>query len=156
VLLFAQSSAHAKSIERHLKAWISRHPPRPDCRAFSRKNFGNTRRRAAEDQSAVELEKSDVQKYMEEHHLPVHPLYEKGYRSVGCAPCTIAIGVNDDERAGRWAGRGKVECGLHTDMFQKKENDRSAERIFFRRNEGRVIIGREHSRRKAEQLIIGC
>ncbi|MBL8062485.1 MAG: phosphoadenylyl-sulfate reductase, partial [Anaerolineales bacterium] len=61
--------------------------------------------------------KNDVKRYMEEHSLPSHPLYEKGYRSVGCAPCTIAIGVDDDERAGRWAGRGKVECGLHTAMF---------------------------------------
>jgi phosphoadenosine phosphosulfate reductase len=62
-----------------------------------------------------------VNHYMEENHLPKHPLYDKGYRSVGCAPCTIAIGVNDDERAGRWAGRGKVECGLHTSMFSKKD-----------------------------------
>jgi len=65
--------------------------------------------------------KADVKQYMEEHDLPKHPLYDKGYRSVGCAPCTIAIGVNDDERAGRWAGRGKVECGLHTEMFRKKD-----------------------------------
>jgi phosphoadenosine phosphosulfate reductase len=65
--------------------------------------------------------KADIKKYMEENHLPAHPLYEKGYRSVGCAPCTVAIGLNDDERAGRWAGRGKVECGLHTDMFTKKD-----------------------------------
>ena len=65
--------------------------------------------------------KTDVKQYMEEKDLPKHPLYEKGYRSVGCAPCTIAIGMNDDERAGRWAGRGKVECGLHTDMFRKKD-----------------------------------
>jgi phosphoadenosine phosphosulfate reductase len=64
--------------------------------------------------------KTDVKNYMEENNLPKHPLYEKGYRSVGCAPCTIAIGVNDDERAGRWAGRDKIECGLHTDMFNKK------------------------------------
>ena len=64
--------------------------------------------------------KADVNRYIEKHNLPKHPLYEKGYRSVGCAPCTIAIGVNDDERAGRWAGRGKVECGLHTSMFSKK------------------------------------
>jgi phosphoadenosine phosphosulfate reductase len=62
-----------------------------------------------------------VNRYIEEHNLPHHPLYEKGYRSVGCAPCTIAIGVNDDERAGRWAGRGKVECGLHTSMFRTKD-----------------------------------
>ena len=65
--------------------------------------------------------RSDVQTYMTDHHLPAHPLYERGYRSIGCAPCTIAIGVNDDERAGRWAGRGKTECGLHTDMFKHKE-----------------------------------
>jgi phosphoadenosine phosphosulfate reductase len=65
--------------------------------------------------------KADVSKYMEEHDLPNHPLYEKGYRSVGCAPCTVAIGLNDDERAGRWAGRGKIECGLHTEMFGKKD-----------------------------------
>ena len=65
--------------------------------------------------------KGDVQRYMEEHNLPSHPLFEKGYRSIGCSPCTIAIGVNDNERAGRWSGRGKIECGLHTDMF-KHEN----------------------------------
>ena len=64
--------------------------------------------------------KADVAQYIQENNLPKHPLYDKGYRSVGCAPCTIAIGVNDDERAGRWAGRGKVECGLHTSMFTKK------------------------------------
>ncbi|MCA1899738.1 MAG: phosphoadenylyl-sulfate reductase [Chloroflexi bacterium] len=65
--------------------------------------------------------KEDVKRYIEEHNLPRHPLYEKGYRSVGCAPCTIAIGANEDERAGRWAGRGKVECGLHTSMFNVKD-----------------------------------
>jgi len=65
--------------------------------------------------------RSDVQAYMADHHLPTHPLYERGYRSIGCAPCTIAIGINDDERSGRWAGRGKTECGLHTEMFKHKE-----------------------------------
>src|SRR6266540_5348416 len=65
--------------------------------------------------------KADVDHYMEEHKLPAHPLLEKGYRSMGCAPCTVAIGLNVDERAGRWAGRGKVECGLHTEMFQHKD-----------------------------------
>jgi phosphoadenosine phosphosulfate reductase len=64
--------------------------------------------------------KEDVKRYSEEHRLPAHPLYQRGYRSIGCAPCTIAIGVNDDERAGRWSGRGKTECGLHTSMFQQK------------------------------------
>lgn len=64
---------------------------------------------------------AEIKKYAEENNLPNHPLYVKGYRSVGCAPCTVAVGVNDDERAGRWAGRGKVECGLHTDMFKHKD-----------------------------------
>ena len=67
--------------------------------------------------------KADVKRYVEEHALPSHPLLEKGYRSVGCAPCTVAIGIHDDERAGRWQGRGKTECGLHTEMF--KETDPS-------------------------------
>jgi len=65
--------------------------------------------------------KADVKHYAEENHLPSHPLLEKGYRSVGCAPCTAAIGLQDDERAGRWLGRGKTECGLHTEMFQHKD-----------------------------------
>jgi len=65
--------------------------------------------------------KADVQRYSEENNLPAHPLFEKGYRSIGCAPCTIAIGLNDDERAGRWSGRGKIECGLHTEMFRHRE-----------------------------------
>lgn len=65
--------------------------------------------------------KADVKRYAEEHNLPPHPLFEKGYRSVGCAPCTVAVGADDDERAGRWQGRGKTECGLHTDMFKHKD-----------------------------------
>ena len=65
--------------------------------------------------------KADVKHYIEEHNLPKHPLLEKGYRSIGCAPCTVAVGDSDSDRAGRWVGRGKTECGLHTDMFKQKE-----------------------------------
>jgi phosphoadenosine phosphosulfate reductase len=64
--------------------------------------------------------KADIKEYINDHQLPAHPLYEKGYRSVGCAPCTTAIGPDDDDRAGRWAGRGKTECGLHTELFEHK------------------------------------
>jgi len=64
---------------------------------------------------------ADVKRYIEQNRLPAHPLFEKGYRSIGCAPCTIAVGLSDDERAGRWADRGKTECGLHTEMFSHKE-----------------------------------
>lgn len=65
--------------------------------------------------------KEDIKSYAKEHRLPAHPLFQRGYRSIGCSPCTVAIGLNDDERAGRWAGRGKVECGLHTEMFRHKD-----------------------------------
>ena len=65
--------------------------------------------------------KTDIINYIREHNLPPHPLLGKGYHSIGCAPCTIAVGLRDDERAGRWTGRNKTECGLHTKMFSKKE-----------------------------------
>ncbi len=63
----------------------------------------------------------DIQRYSHEHGLPTHPLYEQGFRSVGCAPCTAAVGLGEDDRAGRWAGRGKTECGLHTELFRHKD-----------------------------------
>jgi phosphoadenosine phosphosulfate reductase len=65
--------------------------------------------------------KEDVKQYTKQYRLPAHPLLQRGYRSIGCSPCTVAVGIGDDERAGRWAGRGKVECGLHTSMFKHKD-----------------------------------
>ncbi len=59
----------------------------------------------------------DVWQYISDHSLPEHPLLAQGYMSVGCAPCTRAIGAGEDERAGRWAGQEKTECGLHTAMW---------------------------------------
>jgi phosphoadenosine phosphosulfate reductase len=47
-------------------------------------------------------------------NLPPHPLVASGFRSVGCMPCTSRTAPNEDERAGRWRGRGKTECGIHT------------------------------------------
>ena len=55
-----------------------------------------------------------VDAYIVEHQVPVNPLAEIGYASIGCAPCTRPVAPGDDPRAGRWAGRGKTECGLHT------------------------------------------
>jgi phosphoadenosine phosphosulfate reductase len=52
--------------------------------------------------------------YMEKHGLPLHPLFDQGYASIGCAPCTRPVVAGEDERAGRWAGQSKTECGLHT------------------------------------------
>ena len=46
--------------------------------------------------------------------LPAHPLVASGFRSVGCMPCTSRATADEDSRAGRWRGRGKTECGIHT------------------------------------------
>ncbi|MGY1592863.1 phosphoadenylyl-sulfate reductase [Geodermatophilus sp. SYSU D00708] len=55
----------------------------------------------------------DVDAYIAEHQVPVNPLQEIGYASIGCAPCTRPVAPGEDPRAGRWAGRNKTECGLH-------------------------------------------
>ena len=51
--------------------------------------------------------------YFENYALPRHPLWLNGYRSIGCGPCTSAPRPGEDARAGRWAGLGKTECGIH-------------------------------------------
>jgi len=51
--------------------------------------------------------------YLKEHKIPKHPLYDKGFLSIGCWPCTKPVQEGDDERSGRWAGREKKECGIH-------------------------------------------
>jgi len=55
----------------------------------------------------------DIDTYKRDHDLPEHPLVAQGYASIGCWPCTRPIAPGDDRRAGRWAGQGKTECGLH-------------------------------------------
>jgi phosphoadenosine phosphosulfate reductase len=55
----------------------------------------------------------DIATYLTDRDLPVHPLTSQGYRSIGCAPTTRPVGVDEDVRAGRWAGLDKSECGLH-------------------------------------------
>jgi phosphoadenosine phosphosulfate reductase len=57
---------------------------------------------------------ADVDAYIAEHQVPVNPLFELGYGSIGCAPCTRPVAPGEDPRAGRWAGSSKTECGLHT------------------------------------------
>ncbi len=62
----------------------------------------------------VRWSRRDVWRHVFAHELPYNPLHDAGYPSIGCAPCTAPAGQGDDERAGRWAGRAKTECGLHT------------------------------------------
>jgi phosphoadenosine phosphosulfate reductase len=57
---------------------------------------------------------ADVAGYVRDRGLPVHPLADRGYRSIGCWPCSHPVGDGEHARAGRWAGTDKIECGLHT------------------------------------------
>jgi phosphoadenosine phosphosulfate reductase len=54
-----------------------------------------------------------VHEYIAEHDVPVNPLLKKGYKSIGCEPCTRPVAPDEDARAGRWSGLEKTECGLH-------------------------------------------
>ncbi len=54
-----------------------------------------------------------VWNYIKEHHVPYNPLHDQGYPSIGCMPCTTVAPSGADERAGRWAGTDRTECGIH-------------------------------------------
>jgi phosphoadenosine phosphosulfate reductase len=54
-----------------------------------------------------------VWNYIKDHHVPYNPLHDQGYPSIGCMPCTTAVTNGDGERAGRWAGTDRTECGIH-------------------------------------------
>ncbi|HUY91296.1 MAG TPA: phosphoadenylyl-sulfate reductase [Pirellulales bacterium] len=58
--------------------------------------------------------KNQVWKLIVDENIPYNPLHDQGYTSIGCWPCTRALMFGEDERAGRWSGTGKVECGLHS------------------------------------------
>jgi thioredoxin-dependent adenylylsulfate APS reductase len=66
--------------------------------------------------------KDEVWRYIHEHDLPYHPLYGRGYTSIGCEPCTRATVAGEDERAGRWWWeQGEVkECGLHWSVTNRE------------------------------------
>jgi phosphoadenosine phosphosulfate reductase len=58
--------------------------------------------------------KQDVWKLIVAEDVPYNPLHDQGYTSIGCWPCTRSVMFGEDERAGRWSGTAKTECGLHT------------------------------------------
>lgn len=66
--------------------------------------------------------KQMIYAYIKEHNIPHHPLDAKGYTSIGCEPCTRKVDIQmlTDERTARWFGMQKTECGLHTELIQKK------------------------------------
>ena len=61
----------------------------------------------------VRLTQKEVWQYVMEHKIPYNPLHDQGYPSLGCTYCTRPVAPGEDPRAGRWAGTGKQECGIH-------------------------------------------
>ena len=57
--------------------------------------------------------KQDVWRHVVEHDVPYNPLHDLGYPSIGCRPCTSPVLPGENDRAGRWRGSVKTECGLH-------------------------------------------
>jgi len=67
--------------------------------------------------------REQVDAYIREHDVPMHPLYAQGYTSIGCAPCTRAVTTGERERAGRWWWEldAQEECGIHFTADGKAE-----------------------------------
>ncbi|MBB6448515.1 phosphoadenosine phosphosulfate reductase [Geomicrobium halophilum] len=65
----------------------------------------------------------EVWDYIYKNNLPYNPLHEENYPSIGCAPCTAKVLDGGDERAGRWSGMEKTECGLHWPAESEREDE---------------------------------
>src|SRR3989442_1312818 len=72
--------------------------------------------------------RADVWRYIRDNDVPYHPLLDQGYASIGCWPCTRPTAPGEPERAGRWSGTGKTECGLHTFTRKHGPSEVSGER----------------------------
>ncbi|HEX9121986.1 MAG TPA: phosphoadenylyl-sulfate reductase [Actinomycetota bacterium] len=70
--------------------------------------------------------RQDTWEYIEATGLPHNPLYDLGYASIGCAPCTRLRFTGEPERAGRWAGLSKWECGIHDRKTAQQDSVRPA------------------------------
>jgi phosphoadenosine phosphosulfate reductase len=74
-------------------------------------------------QPLVDWDTKRVQAYIHVNEIPYNSLHDRGYPSIGCVPCTRAVTADEDERAGRWSGSGKLECGIHVNAPLIKESD---------------------------------
>jgi phosphoadenosine phosphosulfate reductase len=79
------------------------------ARAHAAKVEFDTTRGVYKANPLADWSEADVWRYIHEHELPYHPLHNRGYSSIGCAPCTAP----GSGREGRWAGSERSECGLH-------------------------------------------
>jgi phosphoadenosine phosphosulfate reductase len=95
-------------------AWISgiRRDQSPS-RANARKVERSKRYGVWKIQPLADWDEERVWSYIVANDIPYNPLHDVGYRSIGCIPCTRPIRPDEEERAGRWAGSDKLECGIH-------------------------------------------
>ncbi|RMG13510.1 MAG: phosphoadenylyl-sulfate reductase [Deltaproteobacteria bacterium] len=61
------------------------------------------------------VDEKEIWRYIHRRSVPYNALYDQGYPSIGCAPCTRPVAPGEDPRSGRWAGQDKTECGIHVD-----------------------------------------
>jgi phosphoadenosine phosphosulfate reductase len=67
----------------------------------------------------VDWDAKRVEAYIAVNEIPYNPLHDAGYPSIGCMQCTRPVLKGEDERAGRWAGSDKLECGIHIENDQE-------------------------------------
>ena len=96
-------------------AWISaiRREQTPD-RAGARVVERDSRFGLIKVNPLVGWSSAEVWSYVRAHGVPYNALHDRGFSSIGCAPCTTPVLTGEDPRAGRWRGRMKTECGLHS------------------------------------------
>jgi phosphoadenosine phosphosulfate reductase len=74
-------------------------------------------------QPLVDWDAKRVDAYITVNEIPYNPLHDRGYPSIGCIHCTRPVTAGEDERAGRWAGSTKLECGIHVNAPLIKESN---------------------------------
>jgi phosphoadenosine phosphosulfate reductase len=71
----------------------------------------------------VDWDAKRMEAYIVVNEIPYNPMHDLGYPSIGCMPCTRPVRTDEDERAGRWAGSDKLECGIHGETRLLKESN---------------------------------
>jgi phosphoadenosine phosphosulfate reductase len=99
----------------HLRAWVTsiRRDQTP-VRAGALKVEWDAKFHLVKINPLADWTAGKIWRYINDHNLPYNPLHDQGYPSIGCTHCTRSVQPGEDERAGRWSGFNKTECGLHT------------------------------------------
>ena len=127
-----------------------RHPPRPvaEPRARPRRCSGRSATASGRSTRSRTGTRSASGPTSPSTRFPYNPLHDVGYRSIGCIPCTRPTAPDEEERAGRWAGSDKLECGIHVDTHTRRSHDRP----HLRARASRV---RRRPRRRLHALVHG-